>query len=99
MVRPGMVSYSQHGWWRPERSVKEDICGALEWNAEVLLDCETCTPETGTLGVRSLLCRIYKCSEADIERYCPYITRQELEALQPKNDAAFALAANDGKEN
>jgi anaerobic selenocysteine-containing dehydrogenase len=105
MMRPGMVTYSQHAWWRPEKSATDDLHGALEWNAEVLLDCETCAPETGTLGVRSLLCRVYKCSEEDMESYRPNITRKELEALDPQNDmahvpvSAVASAPSNGREN
>jgi anaerobic selenocysteine-containing dehydrogenase len=97
MMRPGQVTYSQHAWWRPEKSVSQDLHGAFEFNAEVLLDCETCTPETGTLGVRSLLCRVYKCSEEEVASYHPWITREELEALLPKEERPLSAAVY-GKE-
>lgn len=78
---PGVVSYSQHGWWRPEKDVSEDLHGAFEWNAENLLECVNRAPETGTPALRSQLCRIYKCSQEDIDRYRPEITRAELEGF------------------
>jgi anaerobic selenocysteine-containing dehydrogenase len=84
MVIPEVVSYSQHGWWRPERSAAEDQHGGLEWNCEGLLEAENRTPETGTCGLRSQLCKIYKCSDEDIKNYKPMITRDELEALMPQ---------------
>ena len=83
MMRPGQVTYSQHAWWRPEKPATEDLHGALEWNAEVLCDAENCTPETGTLGTRSLLCKVYPCTEEDIAKYRPEITREQLDALEP----------------
>jgi anaerobic selenocysteine-containing dehydrogenase len=83
MARPGLVSYSQHGWWRPEKAADDDCHGALEWNCEALLEMENRTPETGTMGLRSQLCKVYKCSEEDIRTYHPMITRDELEALMP----------------
>ena len=84
MVTPGVVSYSQHGWWRPERAASEGQHGGLEWNCENLLECDNRTPETGTCGLRSQLCKVYKCSDEDIEKYRPMITREELEALMPQ---------------
>jgi anaerobic selenocysteine-containing dehydrogenase len=85
-VMPGVVSYSQHGWWRPEKAADDDMHGALEWNAEALLECDHRAPETGTAGLRSQLCTIYKASDADIEKYHPMITRDELEALMPLSE-------------
>jgi anaerobic selenocysteine-containing dehydrogenase len=82
-MRPGQVTYAQHGWWRPEKAATDDLHGALEWNAEVLLECKHSTPETGTPGLRSQLCTVYKCSDADIKKYQPVITREQLEALMP----------------
>ncbi len=83
MSAPGIVTYSQHAWWRPEKPANDDAHGALEWNAEAIVECEHRTPETGTAGLRSQLCRIYKCSEEDIRKYKPLITRDQLEALMP----------------
>lgn len=83
-MRPGQVTYSQHAWWRPEKPVEDDLHGALEWNAEVLCACDgNGAPETGTLGVRSFLCKVYKCTEGEIEKYQPMITRGQLEAMMP----------------
>jgi anaerobic selenocysteine-containing dehydrogenase len=79
----GLVSYSQHAWWRPEKAATDDQHGAFEWNCEALLEMNNQTPETGTPGLRSQLCKVYKCSAEDIERYHPMITRDELEALMP----------------
>lgn len=84
MTAPGVVSYSQHGWWRPEKSAADDQHGGNEWNCEALLEAKNRTPETGTCGLRSQLCKIYKCSDEDIEKYHPMITRDELEALMPQ---------------
>jgi anaerobic selenocysteine-containing dehydrogenase len=84
MARPGLVSYSQHGWWRPEKPANENAHGALEWNCEALLEMDNRSPETGTPGLRSQLCKIYKCSDEDIALYHPMITRDELEALMPQ---------------
>ena len=83
---PGIVTYSQHAWWRPEKAADDDAHGALEWNAEAIVECEHETPETGTAGVRSQLCRIYKCSDEDIRKYKPMITREQLEALMPLDE-------------
>ena len=82
-MRPGQVTYAQHAWWRPEKAATDDLHGALEWNAEVLLECKHSAPETGTPGLRSQLCTVYKCSDADIKKYQPVITREQLEALMP----------------
>lgn len=82
-VLPGVVSYSQHGWWRPEKAANEDAHGALEWNCEALLQTVDSTPETGTPGLRSQLCRVYKCTQEDIEKYKPMITREQLDAFAP----------------
>jgi anaerobic selenocysteine-containing dehydrogenase len=81
--RPGVLTYSQHGWWRPERSATEDLHGALEWNCEALLETDNVAPETGTAGLRSQLCKVYKCTDEDIAKYRPMITREELEGLMP----------------
>lgn len=86
MVVPGVVSYSQHGWWRPEKAADDDMHGALEWNAESLLEAENRAPETGTPGLRSQLCRVYPCTQDDIDRYQPMITREQLDALMPVNE-------------
>ena len=83
MVRPGVVSYSQHAWWRPEKAADDELHGALEWNVEALLESKSRSPETGTIGLRSQLCTIYPCSEEEVERYRPMITREELEAFMP----------------
>lgn len=86
MVAPGIVAYSQHGWWRPEKAAEEDCHGAFEWNAECLLQTVDSTPETGTPALRSQLCKIYPASEEDIARYQPMITRNQLEALMPMTE-------------
>ena len=82
-VVPGVVSYSQHGWWRPEKAADEDAHGAFEFNAEALLETVNSTPETGTPGLRSQLCRVYKATPEDIEKHQPMITREQLEAFAP----------------
>ena len=83
-MRPGQVTYSQHAWWRPEKPVEEDLHGAFEWNAEMLCACDgNGCPETGTLGLRSFLCKVYKCTDEEIEKYQPMITREQLEAFMP----------------
>lgn len=92
MCRPGMVSYSQHAWWRPERSALEELHGAFEWNVEGLLECVHGGAENGTPGLRSSLCKIYKCSDEDIKRYRPVITRSELEELMPNPEIAEEVA-------
>lgn len=92
MVVPGVVSYSQHAWWRPEKAVDDELHGALEWNAECLLEADNRAPETGTPGLRSQLCRIYKCTAEDIERYQPMITREQLEAFMPMSDEEVSNA-------
>jgi anaerobic selenocysteine-containing dehydrogenase len=84
MTIPGLVSYSQHAWWRPEKSVEEELHGAFEWNCQNMLETVNRTPETGTAGLRSQLCKVYKCSEEDIKKYQPEITREQLENLMPK---------------
>ncbi len=89
MMRPGQVTYCQHAWWRPEKPVEQDLHGALEWNAEVLLECKNRCPETGTPGLRSQLCTVYKCSDEDIAKYQPVITREQLEALLPVEEEAM----------
>lgn len=83
---PGIVTYSQHAWWRPEKSAAEDFHGAFEWNAEAIVECEHRAPETGTPGLRSQLCRVYKCTDEDIAKYQPMITREQLEALMPMSE-------------
>ncbi len=88
MMRPGQVTYSQHAWWRPEKGVEEDLHGALEWNAEILCPSENGCLETGTLGVRSCLCKVYPATREDIEKYQPMITREQLDAMMPNFDIA-----------
>ena len=83
MVVPGVVSYSQHAWWRPEKAASDNAHGAYEWNAEALLETMNSSPETGTPGLRSQLCKIYPCTAEDIEKYQPMITREQLEAFMP----------------
>ena len=83
MMLPGQVVYCQHAWWRPEKPVEQDLHGALEWNVEVLHECENVCAETGTAGLRSQLCKVYKCSDDDIKKYQPVITREQLESLLP----------------
>lgn len=89
MSMPGVVTYSQHAWWRPEKSAAQDCHGAFEWNAECLLQCVDSSPETGTPGLRSQLCKIYKCSDEDIAKYQPMITRDQLESLMPVSEGEF----------
>lgn len=86
MTMKGVVSYSQHGWWRPEKAGDDDQHGGFEWNCNNLLEADNRTPETGSCGLRSGLCKIYKCSDEDIARYHPEITREELEGLMPQVD-------------
>lgn len=86
MVVPGVVSYSQHAWWRPEKEAADEAHGALEWNVEALLEADNRAPETGTPGLRSQLCKIYKCTEDDIRKYQPMITREQLEAFMPMSE-------------
>ena len=52
-------------------------------NAEALLETVNSSPETGTPGLRSQLCKIYKASAEDIEKYQPMITREQFEAFAP----------------
>lgn len=83
-MRPNQVTYAQHGWWRPEKTVEQDMHGAMEWNANVLPACDgNGAPETGTLGMRSFLCKVYKCTDEEVDRIQPMITRKQLEALLP----------------
>ena len=98
MTAPGVVSYSQHAWWRPEKGACEDLHGAFEWNAGCLLQTNDETPETGTPGLRSQLCRIYPCSAEDLERYRPEITRVQMEALMPAEGTASPTDSPTDKE-
>lgn len=85
-MRPGQVTYSQHGWWRPELGVDQDNHGSTIWNAEMLVACDgNGAPETGTLGARSFLCKVYKCTQEEIDAVQPKITREQLESLLPVN--------------
>lgn len=86
MTMPGVVAYSQHGWWRPEKKPTEGLRGGLEWNCEAIVQTTDRSPETGTPGLRSQLCTIYKCTEDDIEKYQPMITREQLEKLMPMSE-------------
>lgn len=86
MVAPGIVAYSQHAWWRPEKAANDQLHGALEWNAEALIEVENNTPETGAGGYRSQLCKVYKASMEDIARYQPEITLGQLRALMPSEE-------------
>lgn len=83
MTMPGVVVYSQHAWWRPEKPAEEDCHGAFEWNAEALIEVDNVCPETGTMACRSLLCKVYKASAEDLEKYQPEITMEQLKALMP----------------
>lgn len=83
MVRPDTVSYSQHGWWRPEKEADDQLHGAIEFNCEGLLETVNSAPETGTPGLRSQLCRIRKCTDEEIMQMQPMITRAEFEKLTP----------------
>ncbi len=83
---PGVVTYSQHAWWRPEKSVEDDLHGAFEWNVEGLCECVNSAPETGTPGLRSQLCKVYPCTEEDMEKYRPMITREQMEAFAPMTE-------------
>lgn len=80
---PGIVTYSQHAWWRPEKAATDDLHGAFEWNAEALLECTNRAPETGTPGLRSQLCKVYPCTPEEVEAHHPMITRDEMEAFAP----------------
>ena len=80
---PGMVTYSQHAWWRPEKAATDDLHGAFEWNAEALLECANRAPETGTPGLRSQLCKVYLCTPEEVAAHHPMITRDEMEAFAP----------------
>ena len=91
MVVPGVVSYSQHGWWRPEKAANEDAHGVYDFNAEALLEAENRAPETGTPGLRSQLCKIYKCTQEDIDTYQPMITRKQLESFAPMSKQEVEL--------
>jgi len=83
MSKPGVVTYSQHAWWRPEKSASEDLHGAFEWNTGALVGMEDVCPETGTGAYRSQLCKIYKASAEDIAKYQPEITEEQLMSLLP----------------
>lgn len=82
-THPKVLTYSQHAWWRPEKPAEEDLHGAFEWNAEVLVDDKYVDPECGGQPMKSQLCKVYKASAQDIEKYKPDITREQLEALMP----------------
>lgn len=84
MNAPGIVTYSQHAWWRPEfksNDPQHPLHGALEWNAECLVEVKNVTPETGAGGYRSQMCKIYKCSPEDIEAYAPEISDETIKEL------------------
>jgi len=60
------------GWWFPERNPMEDPeapFGCLQSNVNVLtsVDNEHCDPIGGSWANRGLLCKIYKCTAADLE--------------------------------
>ncbi len=62
------VIYTERGWWFPERSHEGyQPFGCLESNTNVLtsVDDEDCCPMTGCWSNRGLLCKVYKCTEAD----------------------------------
>ena len=72
-VEPGIdprAVYTQRGWWFPERSHEgPQPFGCFESNTNVLtsVDDEHCDPLTGCWANRGLLCKVYKCTEADHE--------------------------------
>jgi len=81
MNAPGIVTYSQHAWWRPEFDSNDPVHplhGALEWNAECLVEVKNVTPETGAGGYRSQMCKIYKCTPEEIAKYEPDITDETI---------------------
>ena len=60
MVLNPRVIYADFGWWFPE-SGKRDLHGWQESNINLLFgDQSQDGPETGSLNLRGLPCRIYK---------------------------------------
>ena len=64
------VVFTPRGWWYPERNGSENLdnpFGCLESNVNVLtsVDDEHCDPMGGSWANRGLLCKVYKCTEAD----------------------------------
>ena len=60
------------GWWYPERGAMDDPeapFGCLQSNVNVLtsVDNEHCDPIGGSWSNRGLLCKVYKCTEADLQ--------------------------------
>jgi anaerobic selenocysteine-containing dehydrogenase len=80
---PGVVVNAQHAWWRPEKSAQEDLHGAFEWNIGCVIQDEFHDPECGGWPLKSQLCKVYKASPADIQKYKPEITLEQLKQLMP----------------
>ncbi len=64
--------WAPRGWWYPERDPMEDPeapFGCLESNVNVLtsVDNEHCDPIGGSWSNRGLLCKVYKCTAADMD--------------------------------
>ena len=60
------------GWWFPERDTNIDLdnpFGCLESNTNVLTSVDEwdCDPMGGSWANRGLMCKVYKCTEADHE--------------------------------
>ena len=64
------VIFVPRGWWFPERGVDDPEApfGCLESNTNVLtsVDDEHCDPIGGSWANRGLLCKVYKCTAADM---------------------------------
>ena len=64
--------WAPRGWWFPERDFTEDPdapFGCLQSNVNVLtsVDNEHCDPIGGSWSNRGLLCKVYKCTDADLQ--------------------------------
>ncbi|MBQ9043957.1 MAG: molybdopterin-dependent oxidoreductase [Eggerthellaceae bacterium] len=73
-VEPSMdprAIWCPRGWWFPERGADDPEApfGCLQSNVNVLtsVDNEHCDPIGGSWSNRGLLCKIYKCTAADLE--------------------------------
>lgn len=69
LVDPRVV-FAPRGWWFPERGVDDPEApfGCLQSNTNVLtsVDDEHCDPIGGSWLNRGLMCKVYKCTEADL---------------------------------
>ena len=66
------VVFVPRGWWFPERDTNIDLdnpFGCLESNTNVLTSVDEwdCDPMGGSWANRGLMCKVYKCTEADHE--------------------------------